>query len=137
MRLPCATVIFIIPQPCPYAQVPLCASVSQSEFLALKHKSGILGHSFNPACGFFIMEHSWICAVRPTENWLGSSLNQIQGWTTVQESYSRAFGARIPAVSPPWPFKLPPSMLATSLPPPRRRFGRQIQMLSAPFLAPA
>ena len=24
------------------------------------------------------------------ENWLGSSLNQIQGWTTVQESYSRA-----------------------------------------------
>ena len=24
------------------------------------------------------------------ENWLGSSLNQIQGWTTVQESYPRA-----------------------------------------------
>ena len=24
------------------------------------------------------------------ENWLGSSLNQIQGWYTVQESYSRA-----------------------------------------------
>ena len=27
----------------------------------------------------------------PMENWLGSSWNQIQGWTTVQESYSRAF----------------------------------------------
>ena len=24
------------------------------------------------------------------ENWLGSSLNQIQGWTAVRESYSRA-----------------------------------------------
>ena len=31
------------------------------------------------------------CVVLPTENWLGSSLNQIQGWTTVRESYSRAF----------------------------------------------
>ena len=31
-----------------------------------------------------------LCAVWPTENWLGSSLNQIQGWTTVRESYSRA-----------------------------------------------
>ena len=30
------------------------------------------------------------CAVWPTENWLESSLNQIQGWTTVRESYSRA-----------------------------------------------
>ena len=30
------------------------------------------------------------CVVLPTENWLGSSLNQIQGWTTVRESYSRA-----------------------------------------------
>ena len=24
------------------------------------------------------------------DNWLGSSLNQIQGWNTVRESYSRA-----------------------------------------------
>ena len=24
------------------------------------------------------------------ENWLGSSLNQIQGWTAFRESYSRA-----------------------------------------------
>ena len=24
------------------------------------------------------------------DNWLGSSLNQVQGWTTVRESYSRA-----------------------------------------------
>ena len=23
-----------------------------------------------------------LCAVRPLENWLGSSLNQIQGWMT-------------------------------------------------------
>ena len=31
-----------------------------------------------------------LCAVWPTENWLGSSLNPIQGWTTVRESNSRA-----------------------------------------------
>ena len=31
-----------------------------------------------------------LCALWPMENWLGSSLNQIQGWTAVCQSYSRA-----------------------------------------------
>ena len=56
---------------------------SRPEFLALKHKSRILGHSSNPVCGFSMMEQVRLCAVWPMENWLGSSLNQIQGWTTV------------------------------------------------------
>ena len=30
-----------------------------------------------------------LCAVWPMENWIGYSLNQIQGWTTVRKSYSR------------------------------------------------
>ena len=37
-----------------------------------------------------MMEQVRLCAVWPMENWCGSSLNQIQGWTTVRESYSRA-----------------------------------------------
>ena len=36
------------------------------------------------------MEQVKLCAVWPMENWLGSSLNQIQGWTAVRETYSRA-----------------------------------------------
>ena len=54
------------------------------ELLALKHKSRILGHSS-------MMEQVIIFAVWPMENWLGTSLNQILGWTTVRESYSCAF----------------------------------------------
>ena len=60
------------------------------EFLALKHESRILRHSSNPVCGFSMMEQVRLSAVWPMENWLGSSLNQILGWTTVRESYSRA-----------------------------------------------
>ena len=37
-----------------------------------------------------MMEQVRLCAVWPIENWNGSSLNQIQGRTTVRESYSRA-----------------------------------------------
>ena len=44
----------------------------------------------HPVCGFSMMEQVRLCAVWPMENWLGSSLNQIQGWIIVQESYSRA-----------------------------------------------
>ena len=44
----------------------------------------------NPASGFSMMEQVRLSAVWPMENWLGSSLNQIQGWTTVRESYSPA-----------------------------------------------
>ena len=36
-----------------------------------------------------MMEQVRLCAVWPTENWLASSLNHIQGWATVRESYSR------------------------------------------------
>ena len=35
-----------------------------------------------------MVEQVRLCAVWPTEIWLGSSLNQILGWTTVLESYS-------------------------------------------------
>ena len=61
-----------------------------SEFLGLKHESRILRHSSNPVCCFFMIEQVRLCAVWFAENWLGSSLNQIQVWTTVQESFSRA-----------------------------------------------
>ena len=61
-----------------------------AEFLALNHESSIFRQSSNPVCGFSMMEQVRLCSVWPTENWLGASLNQIQGWTTVQESYSRA-----------------------------------------------
>ena len=36
------------------------------------------------------MEQVRLCAVWPMDNWLGSSLKHIQGWTTVGESYSLA-----------------------------------------------
>ena len=62
----------------------------KTEFLSLKHESRILGHSSNPVCGFSMMDQVRLCAVWPMENLLGSSLNQIQGWTTVRESYSHA-----------------------------------------------
>ena len=66
------------------------------EVLALKHESRILGHSSNPVCGFSMIEVEKVrlYAVSPMENWLGSSLNQIQGWTTVRQSYSRALEQR-------------------------------------------
>ena len=60
------------------------------EFLALKLESRILRQSSNPVSGFSMMEQVRLCAVWPMENWLGSSLNQTQGWTTFRESYSRA-----------------------------------------------
>ena len=36
------------------------------------------------------MEHFRLSAIWPTDNRLGTSLNQILGWTTVRELYSRA-----------------------------------------------
>ena len=68
----------------------LVTSSSQAELFALKHQSRILGHSSNPVCGFSMMEKVRPFAVWPKENWIGSSLNQIQGCTTVRESYSCA-----------------------------------------------
>ena len=58
------------------------------------HESRILGHSSNAVCAFSMMEQVRLFAVWPTENWLGYSLNQIQGWPTVRESYSRALKQR-------------------------------------------
>ena len=52
-----------------------------TEFLALKHESRILGLLSNTVCGFSMMEQVRLCAVWPMENWPGSFLNQIQGWT--------------------------------------------------------
>ena len=59
------------------------------EFLPLKLESRIFGHSFGPVCGFSMMEQVRLCAVWPMGIWLDSSLNQIQGWTTIRQTYSR------------------------------------------------
>ena len=37
-----------------------------------------------------MMEQVRLCAVCPMENFLGTSMNHIQGWTTVRDSYSCA-----------------------------------------------
>ena len=49
-----------------------------AEFLALKHESGILGHSSNHVCGFSMMVQVRLCAVWPMENWLGSSRYRVR-----------------------------------------------------------
>ena len=72
------------------SEIRAADAVLTAEFLALNHESSILEHSSNHLCGFSMMEQVRLCAVWPMENWLGSSLNKIQGWTTVRESYSRA-----------------------------------------------
>ena len=59
-------------------------SVCGPEFLALKQESRIL-----QPCMWFLHDVR-LCAVWPMENWLCSSLNQIQGWTTLRESYTCA-----------------------------------------------
>ena len=51
--------------------------------LFLKRDSSTLRKSSNPVCGFSMREQVRLCAVWPTENWLGSSMNHIQGWMTV------------------------------------------------------
>ena len=54
----------------------------RSEVLSLKHESRIIRHASNPLCGFSMTEQVRLSAVWPTENWLGSSLNQIQDQKT-------------------------------------------------------
>ena len=73
-----------------FNQSPLCRKGRKPEFLTLKLESRFLGHSSNLVCGFSMMEQVRLCAVWPMENWLGSFLDQIQGCTTVKESYSCA-----------------------------------------------
>ena len=65
-------------------------TLSVPRVFALKHESRILGDSFNPVCVFSMIKQVRLCAVWPLENWLGSSVNHIQGWRTVRESYARA-----------------------------------------------
>ena len=55
----------------------------RDDILFLKHDSRILRQSSKTVCGFSRMEHDRLCAVRPMENWLASSINPIQGWITV------------------------------------------------------
>ena len=70
-------------------RTPRMTSLFFSDMLFLKHDGRIFGHSLNPVCGFSMMEQVRLCAVWPMENWLGTSLNQIRGWSSVRESYSR------------------------------------------------
>ena len=71
------------------------------EFLALKQKNRILGHSYNPVCGFSMMEQVTLCAVWPLENWLGSFLNQIQtGLDHCPRILLSCFRSRISALFP-------------------------------------
>ena len=65
-------------------------SRSGPDILFLNHDCSILRQSSNPVCGFSMMGQVRPCAVWPMENWLGSSLNWIQAWITLRESYSRA-----------------------------------------------
>ena len=59
------------------------------ECLALKHENRILGHSSNTPCGFSMMEQGRESGLFGELAWF-FLLNQIQGWSTVRESYSRA-----------------------------------------------
>ena len=53
------------------------------DILFLKHARSILRQSSNPLCGFSMMEQVRLCVVWARENWLGSSMNHLQGWKTV------------------------------------------------------
>ena len=65
--------------------VTVSSSVSWPEISSEEHESSIFRQSSNPVSGFSMMEHVRFCAAWPTENWLGSSMNHIQGWKTVWE----------------------------------------------------
>ena len=62
------------------------------DILFINHVCSILGHSSNPVCGFSMMEQVRLCAAWPMENWLGSSMTQIQSWMTVWECCRHALG---------------------------------------------
>ena len=49
------------------------------EVLALKLESRNFRQPTNPASGFSVLEQVRFFAIWPTDNWLGSSLNQMQG----------------------------------------------------------
>ena len=62
----------------------------RSDIRFLKHRSSIFRQSSNPVFGFSMMEQVRLCAVWPTEKWLGSSMIHIQGWKTVWICYCHA-----------------------------------------------
>ena len=62
---------------------PLNPIAILADIFFLKHGSSILRQSSNPVCGFSMIEQVRVCVVWPMENWLGSSMNHIQGWMTV------------------------------------------------------
>ena len=69
-------------------------AAAAAEILALKHESRILGHSSNPVSGFYMMDQVRLCAVWPTENWLGTSKTTYRvGWM-IWLCYSRALERR-------------------------------------------
>ena len=70
----------VIPAPGGHAAA---AQPPQADILFLKQDSSIFRQSSNPVCGFSVLEQVRLCAVWPTENWLGYSMNHIQGWKTV------------------------------------------------------
>ena len=70
--------------------VTVSSSVSWPEISSEEHESSIFRQSSNPVSGFSMMEHVRFCAAWPTENWLGSSMNHIQGWNTVWICYWHA-----------------------------------------------
>ena len=70
--------------------VTVSSWVSWPEISSEEHESSIFRQSSNPVSGFSMMEQVRLCAVWPTENWLGSSMNHIQGWNTVWICYWHA-----------------------------------------------
>ena len=50
-----------------------------ADIIFLKYDSSIFRQSSNPVCGFSTMEQVRLCDVWPADNWLGSSMNHIQG----------------------------------------------------------
>ena len=57
--------------------------ISPPEIYSEDHESSIFRQSSNPVCGLSMMEQVRLCAVWPTENRLGSSMNYTQDWMTV------------------------------------------------------
>ena len=55
----------------------------RADIIALNHVSRIRWQSSKPVCGLSMMEQARLCAIWPMENWLGTSMNHIQGWMTV------------------------------------------------------
>ena len=64
-----------------YSNTPWCSTKvdpSGAEIYSKDHDSSIFRQSYNPVCGFSVLKQVRLCAVLPTENWLGSSTNHIQ-----------------------------------------------------------